>query len=194
VPSVIRLAADDRKTGQHQQYRQLPEARSEIDALCRFGQDHAGVIGSDDVVSFEQRLPAGTLFQIVIAGGAFALVAWRPRLRWVLALGAGLARPGFIANFISEPVLKGFIVELALTIMVGQLPKIFGVSKGSGDFFAQLWHVVDHLGDTSVATLLVGAGSLVVVVGCRLIDRRIPGPPVVVVAGDPRARGDVRLG
>jgi Sulfate permease family len=50
----------------------------------------------------------------------------------VLVLAAGLARLGFVANFISEPVLKGFIVGLALTIIVGQVPKLLGVSKGEG--------------------------------------------------------------
>ena len=45
----------------------------------------------------------------------------------VLALVAGLCRLGFLASFISEPVLKGFIIGLALTIIVGQLPKLFGV-------------------------------------------------------------------
>ena len=50
----------------------------------------------------------------------------------VLALAAGLARLGFVANFISEPVLKGFIVGLALTIIVGQVPKLLGVGKGRG--------------------------------------------------------------
>src|SRR6478672_7947420 len=47
----------------------------------------------------------------------------------VIALVAGLLRMGFLANFISEPVLKGFIVGLALTIIIGQLPKLFGVDK-----------------------------------------------------------------
>ena len=50
----------------------------------------------------------------------------------VLALLAGLLRFGFLASFISEPVLKGFIVGLALTIIAGQLPKLFGVEKGRG--------------------------------------------------------------
>jgi sulfate permease, SulP family len=47
-------------------------------------------------------------------------------------LAAGLTRLGFIANLISQPVLKGFIVGLALTIIVGQVPKLLGVSKGEG--------------------------------------------------------------
>src|SRR5262245_47326760 len=66
----------------------------------------------------------------------------------VIALLAGLFRLGFLANFISEPVLKGFIIGLALTIMIGQLPKVFGYEKGDGDFFEQTWHFITHLGDT----------------------------------------------
>ena len=57
----------------------------------------------------------------------------------LLAIAAAVLRLGFIANFISEPVLKGFIIGLALTVMVGQLPKLFGIEKGAGNFFEQLW-------------------------------------------------------
>ena len=64
----------------------------------------------------------------------------------VIALVAGLLRLGFLASFISEPVLKGFIIGLALTIIVGQLPKLFGVEKGDGDFFEQLWDLLRELG------------------------------------------------
>ena len=46
------------------------------------------------------------------------------------ALIAGVLRLGFLANFVSEPVLKGFIIGLALTVIVGQIPKLFGVETG----------------------------------------------------------------
>ena len=59
-----------------------------------------------------------------------------------MALLAGLLRLGFLADFISEPVLKGFIVGLALTIIIGQVPKLLGVEKGEGNFFEQLWDLV----------------------------------------------------
>ena len=55
----------------------------------------------------------------------------------IVALVAGLLRLGFLASFISEPVLKGFIVGLALTIIIGQVPKLFGIEKGEGNFFQQ---------------------------------------------------------
>jgi MFS superfamily sulfate permease-like transporter len=66
----------------------------------------------------------------------------------LIAVIAGLLRLGFLASFISEPVLKGFIVGLALTIIAGQLPAVFGVEKGSGDFFQKVWDVITKLGDT----------------------------------------------
>ncbi len=99
----------------------------------------------------------------------------------VLALVAGLARLGFLASFISEPVLKGFIVGLALTIMAGQLPKLFGVPKGEGDFFRQIGHLVAHLGDTSVPTLVVGVASLAAVLVLKRWLPLVPGSLVVVL-------------
>jgi sulfate permease, SulP family len=99
------------------------------------------------------------------------------------ALLAGLLRLGFLASFISEPVLKGFIVGLALTIIIGQVPKLFGIEKGGGDFFAQLWSVITHLGDTHGLTLLVGAASLALIVLLRRFTPAIPGSLVAVFLG-----------
>ena len=101
----------------------------------------------------------------------------------ILALAAGLLRLGFLANFISEPVLKGFIIGLALTIIVGQLPKLFGIDKEEGDFFEQLWHFLGSLGETSGLTLVVGALSLALVVGLKELAPVVPGSLVAVLAG-----------
>jgi MFS superfamily sulfate permease-like transporter len=87
----------------------------------------------------------------------------------ILGLLAGLLRLGFIASFISEPVLKGFIVGLALTIVIGQVPKLFGIPKSDGDFFQQAWGVIIHLGDTQGLTLLVGGLSLAVVLAVKTV-------------------------
>src|SRR5271155_3534288 len=85
------------------------------------------------------------------------------------AMIAGLARLGFLASFISEPVLKGFIVGLALTIIVGQLPALFGVEKGSGDFFQKLWDLISKLDQTQGLTLLVGLASLALILVLRRV-------------------------
>jgi sulfate permease, SulP family len=101
----------------------------------------------------------------------------------LLALGAGLLRLGFLASFISEPVLKGFIIGLALTIVVGQLPDLFGVEGGGGDFFEKLWELLGRLGQTSWTTLAVGLSSLALVLGLRRFAPAVPGSLVVVLGG-----------
>ncbi len=101
----------------------------------------------------------------------------------IAALVAGLLRLGFLASFISEPVMKGFIIGLSLTIMVGQVPKLFGVEKGEGDFFEQLWHLLGELGSTSGLTLVVGVAALVVVVGLKRVAPVVPASLVAVLGG-----------
>ncbi len=101
----------------------------------------------------------------------------------LLAIVASVLRLGFIANFISEPVMKGFIIGLALTVIVGQLPKLFGIEKGAGDFFEQLWDFVKNIDQTSAITLLVGVLSLVLVVGLKMWNPVVPASLVAVLLG-----------
>lgn len=101
----------------------------------------------------------------------------------IVGLLAGLIRLGFIAAFISEPVLKGFIVGLALTIIIGQVPKLFGIEKEPGNFFEQAWGVIRHLGDTHWRTLLIGVLSLAVVLGLKRWLPLVPGSLLAVLLG-----------
>jgi high affinity sulfate transporter 1 len=112
-----------------------------------------------------------------------ALTAALAVVTGIAGLLAGLLRLGFIASFISEPVLKGFIVGLALTIMIGQVPKFFGVPKSEGDFFEQTWGLITHLGDTQTLTLLVGAASLALVLACKKWFPLVPGSLLAVLLG-----------
>jgi MFS superfamily sulfate permease-like transporter len=122
----------------------------------------------------------------LVAGGSDAFVQLTITLAFtvgVIAIVAGLRRLGFLANFISAPVLKGFIIGLALTIIVGQLPKLFGIDKGEGAFFRQLWHLLAHLGQTSGPTLLVGVASLAVVLGLKRWLPVVPASLATVLLG-----------
>ncbi|MFD4293791.1 SulP family inorganic anion transporter [Rhodococcus sp. NPDC058505] len=120
-----------------------------------------------------------------VAGGDgghyLALSAVLAILTGIAGLLAGLCRLGFAASYISEPVLKGFIVGLALTIIVGQVPKLFGIDKADGDFFEQSWGVLTHLGDTQWPTLAVGVVSLVLVLVLKRWLPLVPGSLVVVL-------------
>ncbi|MEV0759046.1 SulP family inorganic anion transporter [Nocardia sp. NPDC050435] len=101
----------------------------------------------------------------------------------VVGLLAGLIRLGFVANFISEPVLKGFIVGLALTIIIGQVPKLLGIGKHEGNFFRQAWGVLTHVGETQWRTVLLGALSLAIVVGLKRWLPLVPGSLLAVLLG-----------
>jgi len=136
-------------------------------------------------MSATAALSASTVAQFVAPGaGAFAAMTTALALATgAVALVAGLARLGFLANFISEPVLKGFIVGLALTIIIGQVPSLLGIEKGSGDFFAKLWDVLTNLGNANGATVAVGALSLALVLGLRRAAPAVPASLAAVIAG-----------
>ena len=137
----------------------LYAAPSALLFYAAFGSSRHLVVGP---MSATAALSAAAVGSVVAGhqGTYAALTATLAITTGVLALVAGVARLGFVANFISEPVLKGFIIGLALTIMIGQVPKLLGVSKGSGDFFDQLGHIIRELGDVSGWTVLVGGVSL----------------------------------
>ena len=100
-----------------------------------------------------------------------------------LFLVAGLLRLGFIAQFLSRPVVEGFVFGLAIFVTVKQLPKLFGISGGEGDTIRQFVHVLTHLGDTNGPTLAVGIGALVLLFGGERYFPRIPGGLVALVLG-----------
>jgi SulP family sulfate permease len=100
-----------------------------------------------------------------------------------LFLIAGFLRLGFVAQFLSRPVMEGFVFGLAIFVTVSQLPKLFGIEKGSGDTIKQFIHLIGHLGDTSGATLAVGAGALVLLFAVERFAPKIPGGLVALVLG-----------
>jgi high affinity sulfate transporter 1 len=99
----------------------------------------------------------------------------------VVMILAGLARLGVIADFLSEPVLKGFIVGVAITIVVGQLPKLVGVESDADGFLQEIWELVGSLPQTNPETLMVGVGSLAALFLLERFLKRIPAALIVVI-------------
>ncbi|KAA9162692.1 SulP family inorganic anion transporter [Amycolatopsis acidicola] len=147
-----------------------------------FGSSRHLVVGP---MSATAALSAGVIGGVAGAsGGDFvALTTALAIVAGVVAVVAGLARLGFLAGFISEPVLKGFIVGLALTIIVGQLPKLFGIEKAEGDFFEKLWGVIRELGHVDLADLTIGVLSLVIVLLLKRFVPLLPSSLIVVALG-----------
>src|SRR5664279_4391900 len=104
-------------------------------------------------------------------------------LTGLILLVAGLCRLGFITQFLSRPVMSGFVFGLAIFVSISQLPKILGLEKGTGDSISQLVHLIANLGNASVTTVVVGVAALAVLFGVERYAPRVPGGLVVLVAG-----------
>ena len=95
----------------------------------------------------------------------------------------GLLRLGAVSEFISKPVLKGFVFGLALTIMVKQAHKLMGIPAGKGNFFHQSWHVITALDDANLWTVGVGIVAIAIMFLLGALAPRIPSALVVLVLG-----------
>jgi len=116
--------------------------------------------------------------------GKFAVLAAAVSLVvGLLFLLAGLLKVGFISDFISKPVLKGFVFGIALTIVIKQLPKLMGIEKGTGPSYSQLWHAVTYAPQSNLWTLFTAAAALAVLFLADRYFPRIPGALLVLVAG-----------
>jgi MFS superfamily sulfate permease-like transporter len=96
---------------------------------------------------------------------------------------AGIARLGAIADFLSRPILTGYLNGIALSIIAGQLGKLFGFAVPSAGFFRTLAGFASRLGQTHVPTLATGLLLLVVLRVLRRVAPRVPGPLVAAVLG-----------
>ena len=101
----------------------------------------------------------------------------------LLFLVAGVLKLGVVSEFISKPVLKGFVFGLALTIIVKQAHKLLGIPGGQGNFFHQSWHVLTSIAVVNPWTLGVGAGAILTMFLLGVLAPRVPSVLVVLVLG-----------
>jgi high affinity sulfate transporter 1 len=100
-------------------------------------------------------------------------------LTGLLCIAGGIAGFGVIADFLSRPILTGYLNGIALSIIVGQLATLFGFEVPSSGFFRTLAAVVSRLGETHVATFAVG---LLLFVLLRFLRHRSPKMPAPLIA------------
>ncbi len=146
-----------------------------------FGSSRRLMLGPES----SSALLAAAAVAPVAAGGSPArfamLAALLALLVGVIALAAGIARLGFLADFVSKPILLGYITGVAIIMIVGQLGKLFGITIGSEQFFQQIGELLAHLGQTRVLTLLIGLALLVFLLVLRHFAPRVPAALIVVV-------------
>ena len=122
----------------------------------------AGITGTDDVASF-------VAFMTLASGALFLVLA--------------LLRMGWIAQFLSRAVVTGFLFGAAIDVVIGELPKLTGTEASGSNSLRELGSWFRTLGDTDLATVLVGGAALAVVFGLRVVAPAIPGALVLVIGG-----------
>jgi SulP family sulfate permease len=149
-----------------------------------------GLLGSSRVLSVSSTttlaILTGAELGIAVPDGdpgkLITATATLTALVGILLVLARLLRLGFVANFISTPVLTGFKAGIGLVILLDQAPKLLGLHFTKQSFFADLVSLVHHLPETSWPTLVVSAVTMAVLIGMELIRPHSPAP-LITVAG-----------
>src|ERR1700734_1376353 len=127
-------------------------------------------------------VPGGDPGQLMAAASTLALLVGG------MLILAGILRLGFLANFISDPILTGFKAGIGLVIVVDQLPKLLGVHIVRGNFFHDLFSTLKHVAEANHATLILAVAMLAILLGMERFFPKTPAPLVAVVLGVAAAR------
>jgi high affinity sulfate transporter 1 len=155
-------------------------------AYAVFGPSRILVLGPDSALG---PMIAATILPLVGADGdpakAVALASVLALLVGACMIAAGAFRLGFVADLFSKPTQIGYMNGLALTILVGQLPKLFGFSIDADSFLEELRGFVRGVadGDTVPEALAIGVAGLLIILVTARTAPKVPGVLVAVVAG-----------
>ena len=154
-------------------------------AYALFGPSKILVLGPDSSLG---PMIAATIVPLVAAGDdpvrAVALASALALMVGAVTVLAGIAQLGFVADLISKPTIIGYMNGLALTILVGQLPKLFGFSVEGDGFLTEARGFVEGVldGDTVPEALAIGGLGLVVILVVRRVFPAVPAVLFAVVA------------
>ncbi len=100
-----------------------------------------------------------------------------------LCILGGILKLGSIANFLSKPILTGYLNGLAISIILGQLGKLFGFDLVSKEFFDMVAEFVSKLELTNIFTLMIGGGAFILILLMKKYYPRLPAPLIAVIIG-----------
>src|SRR5215204_2743170 len=144
------------------------------------GPSRVLVLGPDSSVS---PLIFAAIFPLVAVSDdpakAIALAGMMALMVGLIEIGLGIGKLGFVADLLSKEVQVGYMNGLGITIIVSQLPKLFGFSTDADGFLQEVEQFFTHLDDTHTTTLVVGLAVLVVLL---VLPRVIPRVPAILVA------------
>ncbi len=147
-----------------------------------------GILGSSRVLSVSSTttlaiLVAAELGEFVPDGDPLKLAvatATLTALVGTVLVIARMMRLGFVANFISTPVLTGFKAGIGLVIVLDQVPKLLGVHFDKQSFFADLVSLFHHVQETSTTTLAIGVATIAFLIAMEAVRPHSPAPLVAV--------------
>jgi len=150
-------------------------------AYAAFGPSPYLVLGPDSslgpmIAAVILPLAAGDKDYAIALAGMLALIVG------LITVGAGLSRLGFVADLLSMPVRVGYLAGLAVTIFVGQLPKLFGFSVDADSFTQEIGAFLQNLDQTNVYALGVGLLTLIIILGLKRWRPNWPGVLIAVIA------------
>jgi high affinity sulfate transporter 1 len=151
-----------------------------IAVFALLGSSRHLVVGAD---SASAAIMAAGLAGMAATGSPqyVALAGLTAIITGVILIVARLIRLGFLANFLSRTVLIGFLTGVGIQVAAGQLAGVLGVPGGTGGTLSKLWGTIEQIGDTSLTTLAVSASVLVIILGAKAINDKIPGALIAVV-------------
>jgi SulP family sulfate permease len=123
-----------------------------------FGTSRALAVGPVAVVSLMTAAAVGRIAEVGSTDYITAAITLA-FLSGVFLLAMGVLRLGFLANFLSHPVIAGFITASGIIIAASQLKHVLGISASGHNLYELLVSLVEHLGGTNLITLAIGAGS-----------------------------------
>jgi sulfate permease, SulP family len=150
-------------------------------AYALLGSSRQVIVGPEGALA---ALLAAAILPTAVAGSQAAadLAALLALLTGALFVLARVARLGWLADYLSRPVLIGYIHGVVVILIVGQLPKLLGISVDATQPIPQLVQLIAHLGQLSVADLIVSALALGALLVLRRLAPRFPAALVVVAA------------
>jgi high affinity sulfate transporter 1 len=146
-----------------------------------FGPSRILVLGPDSSLG---PMIAATVLPLIAANGdpkrAVALASVLSIMVAAIMILAGVARLGFIAQLISKPTMIGYMNGLALTILVGQLPKLFGFKVEANGFLGELVGFIEGLakGEAVAAAAAVGIAGIALIL---VLQHWLPKLPAVLI-------------
>ena len=127
--------------------------------------------------ALDAAVPNAEPARLIAASATLAL------LTGAVLLVARLFRLGFVANFVSDPVLTGFKAGIGLVIVLDQAFKLLGLHHEKANWIRDAIYLLRHLPETALPTFLVGLAALVIVFGLEHVAPRSPAPLIAVAAG-----------